>query len=187
MKKSWFFVPLACLLAACTPATGGTSASTSVSPTTASATSTAASPATPTPVPTTAGAAQLVASVAPAEGGGAAGSYGYTVTLTNRGGETATIMAPVIASLRDATGHNRSNTVTLDFTRGMPTATVAPGSSVSATLIVTNAQNVADCNPRVASSLALESASGTYSASLDGLNVYGCWGGIGDLLSAPAQ
>lgn len=95
---------------------------------------------------------QLKGGTAPG-GGGAAGSVGIAITLTNTGTASCTLQGwPGVSFVGGGDGKQIGAAATLDRTSGHPTVTLAPGGSAQAAVKITEAGNYSssDCSPQAA-------------------------------------
>ncbi len=85
--------------------------------------------------------------------GGAAGSVGVTIVLTNNGSGPCSLQGwPGVSFVGDGNGTQLGKAADFDRSTPHPTVTLQPGGTASAPLRITNAQNYpdSDCSPKKA-------------------------------------
>lgn len=135
------------------PRSGGTAAAGSAAASASSATRAADTGAQPG-ADSTCRTGSLSANVAPAEGGGAAGSVYWDVTLTNTGAAACTLSGYPGVSFTDASGARLGEPAERDGGQASPVE-LAPGEPATAPLRVTNPDLIAGCTPVTSASVVI--------------------------------
>lgn len=160
----------------------GQDASASFSPTAVAPTASSATPTTAATTPAaTSGSSlcdtsKLTGSIA-AGGGGAAGSIGVTLVLTNTGQAACTLQGwPGVSLVGDGNGTQLGNAATFDRSSAHPTVTLAPGGSAHAPLQIGQAYNYAAsaCSPKTADGFRVYPPGSRSSLFISDPNVVAC-------------
>lgn len=135
------------------PTTPSPSASDSSSPSsTSTATPRPTGTSTATPIDGQCATSDLSGAIGPGAGG-AAGSIGVTIVLTNTGSSSCDLQGwPGVSFVGDGNGTQLGKSAELDRSTPHPTVTLAPGGKASAPLKITQAGNLPEeeCKPKTA-------------------------------------